>query len=176
MRVTKIVSTKIGEQNRVFTKLVCKGPNDVQEIETMNPAGIHSRGLKDDVAVMSDTEVMGESVLVGYIPKDVDVEEGEIRIFSRDPGNGAQKIFIWVKNDGVIEFGGNADNLIRYTKTANSINELKDSINDLKNIISAWVPVPNDGGAALKSALASWFASPLVQDISGAKIDELKTL
>jgi hypothetical protein len=30
---------------------------------------------------------------------------------------------------------------------------------DLKTAINGWVPVPNDGGAALKAALSSWLAS-----------------
>lgn len=43
------------------------------------------------------------------------------------------------------------------------INELENEINDLKTIFStSWTPVPNDGGAALKTAAASWSASPIV--------------
>lgn len=32
-------------------------------------------------------------------------------------------------------------------------------LQDLKDAINGWVPVPNDGGAALKTALSSWLAS-----------------
>lgn len=31
-----------------------------------------------------------------------------------------------------------------------------DQLNDLKTAIAGWTPVPNDGGAALKTALTSW--------------------
>jgi hypothetical protein len=37
-----------------------------------------------------------------------------------------------------------------------SINSLKDDINTLKDVFKNWVPVANDGGAALKAASSSW--------------------
>jgi len=36
------------------------------------------------------------------------------------------------------------------------LNAIEDEINDLKSKFNAWTPVPNDGGAALKSNLISW--------------------
>jgi hypothetical protein len=48
------------------------------------------------------------------------------------------------------------------------INNLEDEINDLKTVFSAtWTPVPNDGGAALKAAAASWAAVPIVATTQG---------
>lgn len=42
------------------------------------------------------------------------------------------------------------------------INELENEINDLKTIFSTtWTPVPNDGGAALKTAATSWSAAQI---------------
>ncbi len=35
-------------------------------------------------------------------------------------------------------------------------------LEDLKSAINGWVPVPNDGGAALKTALTAWLASSSV--------------
>ena len=37
----------------------------------------------------------------------------------------------------------------------------KSDIDDLQSAIDGWVPVPNDGGAALKTALAAWLAATL---------------
>jgi hypothetical protein len=34
------------------------------------------------------------------------------------------------------------------------------AINDLKSVFSGWVPVPNDGGAALKTAITTWAGTP----------------
>jgi hypothetical protein len=38
----------------------------------------------------------------------------------------------------------------------------------LKTAINAWVPVPNDGGAALKTALAGWLAGS--NDVAATKV------
>jgi hypothetical protein len=34
--------------------------------------------------------------------------------------------------------------------------KVDNALSDLKDIFSAWTPVPNDGGAALKAALLLW--------------------
>lgn len=41
------------------------------------------------------------------------------------------------------------------------INALEQQLNQLKGILNAWVPVPNDGGSALKVSAASWAGQPL---------------
>jgi len=41
------------------------------------------------------------------------------------------------------------------------LNNIESDINDLKSIFASWVPVANDGGAALKSALGSYPSSTL---------------
>lgn len=50
------------------------------------------------------------------------------------------------------DFGGIVKASVAYQKDK----ELRDEINKLKQLIGGWTPVPNDGGAALKSILASW--------------------
>lgn len=42
---------------------------------------------------------------------------------------------------------------------ATSLNNLENKVNALITAITAWTPVPNDGGAALKVALTSWLSS-----------------
>ncbi len=56
------------------------------------------------------------------------------------------------------DFGG----LVKSEVTAAVDNAIKQEINKLKNIFTAWAPVVNDGGAALKAALATW-SSPLAE-------------
>lgn len=48
--------------------------------------------------------------------------------------------------------GGTADFVALATKVSTALT-------DLKNAINGWTPVPNDGGAALKAALSSLFAT-----------------
>lgn len=48
------------------------------------------------------------------------------------------------------------------------LNALQADINQLKALVAAWVPVTQDGGAALKATLVAWSSSQLVQTQSGA--------
>jgi hypothetical protein len=62
----------------------------------------------------------------------------------------------------IIEIQGDSEGgLVKSSKVHSEIKECKDSINDLKQILTAWTPVAQDGGAALKAQVASW-AQPLV--------------
>lgn len=175
MNIVKVLSTRVvdGFRNVKFLRM---GKDDVQETEQIAPHGIDSNPVKDMVAIYAPTLQQGEPVIIGFINKKlIDLEPGETSVFSTDE-NGALSTFIHMLADGTMKIGGDADNAVRYGQTAASINELKDDVNQLKNLIASWTPVPNDGGAALKAVLATWSGSALVEDISGAKIDEIKTL
>lgn len=175
IRIVKIISTSIDNLSRRLIKFQGNGKDDIQEVINISQFGDDSNPIKDMVAIKVDTAIMGESVVIGYINTNQLAAVGEKRLFSTDE-NGNEKIFLWLKNDGTIEFGGNTDNIIGFAQTELSIDEIKYDINSLKNILSAWVPVPNDGGAALKAALASYFSQPLIEQITNGKKDELKTL
>lgn len=54
-------------------------------------------------------------------------------------------------------FGG----LVRADDVAQALASLQQDINSLKQVFATWVPVTQDGGAALKASAASWFAQPL---------------
>lgn len=41
------------------------------------------------------------------------------------------------------------------------LNDAITDVNDLKTAVSGWTPVPNDGGAALKTSLTNWSSSVL---------------
>lgn len=60
------------------------------------------------------------------------------------------------------EFGG----LVRADEVAQEVNQVKQAINQLKQLLATWIPVPNDGGAALKSIASSWAGQPLEPTVS----------
>lgn len=56
-------------------------------------------------------------------------------------------------------------------KTKAELDKLKDDINSLKTVFSGWVTVPQDGGAALKTAAGTWYGSPVsIGEIKAAKV------
>lgn len=58
---------------------------------------------------------------------------------------------------GGTDFGG----LVKATVLTEKLNTLEKEINDLKSVLSGWVPVAQDGGSALKTAISAWMGSTL---------------
>lgn len=170
----KVVSTEFNKVKNLVVKFARYGKLDARTAEDVSSYGIDSNPVKDMVAIYAESGVSGETVIIGYINKNRLAQVGETRLFSTD-ANGNLKTSIWLKNDGNIELGGNTDNLLRFSKTKEVLDELKNDITTLKNIFKTWTPVPNDGGAALKTASTTWANTALQKSIDPAKIDTLKT-
>jgi hypothetical protein len=70
--------------------------------------------------------------------------------------------------------GGENGGMIVIENLVDKINAIENDINSLKQVFSTWVTVPQDGGAALKAASASWSANQIVNmqtaDIENAVI------
>lgn len=70
--------------------------------------------------------------------------------------------------------GGSEGGLVNINDLVTKFNNLENDVNDLKTAFASWVTVPNDGGAALKAATATWYAAPLTptnkNDIEDDKI------
>jgi hypothetical protein len=53
--------------------------------------------------------------------------------------------------------GNTNGGVVKVSDLVTKLNNLENDLNSLKTIFStSWVPVPNDGGAALKTAAATW--------------------
>lgn len=63
--------------------------------------------------------------------------------------------------EGIILNGGSFGGTVKVEQLTEHINAIERDINDLKNVFSGWVAVPQDGGAALSAAAAAWSATPL---------------
>lgn len=57
--------------------------------------------------------------------------------------------------------GDNHGGLVLANAVVTELNTLKQDINSLKAVLAGFVPVPGDGGAALKVAAATWSAAQL---------------
>lgn len=130
------------------------------------PFGIDSSPVQNMLAVYAETEEAGDQVLIGYLNKDVLAAPGETRLFSLDPSNGSLSFYAWLKNDGTMELGGNADNLVRYTALNDGLADQKNKLNTELTKIQAAITAL--GGAYVKE--------DITVDITGSKIDEIKTL
>jgi hypothetical protein len=116
-------------------------------------------------AIFMQTGEKGKTVIVGYLNRNHISEKGEIRIYSTNE-SGAVQIFLHLKNDGTAEFGGDADNLVRYSPLNSELQAFKNALTVELGLIAAGIAIV--GGVYTPGALSI--------DISNAKIDEIKTL
>lgn len=63
--------------------------------------------------------------------------------------------------EGITLNGGGFGGTVKVEQLTERINAIEQDINDLKSVFSGWVAVPQDGGAALSAAAATWSATPL---------------
>lgn len=176
IKLIKVISTRF-YQSYFMTKFLGMGKDDVQETKTATPYGFDSNPIKDIIGIQVQTTVNGENVVIGFIGKNGITEPGESRMFSTDD-NGNLKIDLHVKKDGTIHFGGENGNLVRYQELKQEYDKTKDVVDTILNILrGSPIPEPGNGAnSALQSALSGALAGKSTGDISGAKIDELKTL
>lgn len=66
-----------------------------------------------------------------------------------------------INSQNIIFNGGKLGGLVRVQDLTSRLNIIENDINALKNTLSAWTPVAQDGGAALKAAAADWSAAML---------------
>ena len=154
-----ITITRVQQAISEFIKVLRFGKNDVQTALQVAPAGIDSKPVKNAIAVHSTTGNNGESVILGYIEKHDNTQEGETRIFATDE-NGVEVFSVFLKRNGTIEIGGNTDNMVRYSTLNTALQTFANNLND--KLTTAFGSVPY-----------TWPGVSI--DVSGAKIDEVKT-
>lgn len=70
----------------------------------------------------------------------------------------------FVFNDGELK------GMVKIEPLITKLNNVEKAVNSLKQVFSSWTPVAQDGGAALKAAVASWAN----QQLTETKIDDLE--
>lgn len=102
---------------------------------------------------------------VGSMVMITDLSHGKMRDWA---------VIMYSEIDNITINGGKNGGLINIEDLVSHLNTLEDDINNLKTAISGWVTVPQDGGAALKTALSTWVGSTITKtktsDIEDDKI------
>lgn len=70
---------------------------------------------------------------------------------------------IYMATAGTLHLSAKAANqpFVKGTTAKTEHDKVKDALTELQSAINGWVPVPNDGGGALKIALAAFLAKPM---------------
>jgi hypothetical protein len=164
INISKVISFSFDSLKRQLVKVYRLGKDDVQEAIQGTPFGIDSSPVKDMQAIFMQTGEKGKTVIVGYLNRNHISEKGETRIYSTND-TGVVQIFLHLKNDGTAEFGGDTDNLVRFSKLEEGFNQLKSDFNAFLTHVH--------GGSGSPPAPP---AIPSMASIADAKIDEIKTL
>jgi hypothetical protein len=94
---------------------------------------------------------IGSVVIVTFLNK----LTGYVSTFSE-----IDKIYIDSENEIIFNDGSN-DGIVKVSPLVNKLNTIENNINQLKSLFSAWVPVPSDGGASLKTFVSAWFSAQI---------------
>ena len=108
-------------------------------------------------------------VMVGYVADGAagmvilcdDIEEVQVVIKDTDTAS------VVVDENGVTMNGGKLGGMVKVEDITTRLNLIEKDINKLKQAFTSWTPVPQDGGAKLKTGVASWAGSRLTESKRG---------
>lgn len=72
-------------------------------------------------------------------------------------------VAMFSKVDTINIRGDQYDGLVKSAELTSKLNTVEGDLNDLKQAFLSWVVSPNDGGAALKAASATWAGTPITE-------------
>lgn len=129
---------------------------DIKPIEADAPrAGINLQSVQSGTEGIVIIPKEGSFIAVTFFDK----RTGFVSLTSE-----VEKILI--DTDLVQYNGGSNGGLININDLVTQMNKVEDDLNALKSAISGWIPVPNDGGAALKVALSNFIAGTLTPTVT----------
>jgi len=172
--LVKMLNSTIDGGIRIL-KFIRMGKDDVQTAKEVAPFGIDGAPLKDTLALYAETMEPGSPVVLGYVNEDQLAAAGELRMYSLKE-NGDIAFYTWQKADGTMEIGGTADNMVRYSKLEKAFNDLKADFNALVTAYNAHTHPYIDSGSGSTTSPSTSQGQSSTADISGAKINEIKTL
>lgn len=172
-----IVISTIVEAGFRLVKSLVNGKDDRKTHYEAMPFGTDSVPIKNLRAVVVQTTTKEERVVLGYINKDQQAAAGEHRIYSMDSG-GLVATYLWLKADGTIEIGGNADTAVKFSELKTAFDQLKAdhdalvaahnaNMADINAFASAYVP----GGPAVQGLPAIFVFGNDQEGNSSADID-----
>lgn len=146
MNIVKTISTSLNNVLQRLIKITRYGNADVQTSQQVSPFGVDSNPVKDTAAAYSTTDVLGKTIVLGYLQKNMKSADGEIRIFSIG-GEGEQITQIWLDNAGNIYLevnkGIKTNNLVRFNEMLTAFSQLQTEVNAAIAVMNANVAIFN---------------------------------
>lgn len=144
----------------------------------LNSTWAKVKSVSGQTCTITIDELDIENILLGFDKSGVIVypvigSDVLVMFIDNSKTNGA---VVYVKETDKIEIMGNAKGgLAIVGSLTQQYNKIEQDLNLLKQVLTTWVPVAQDGGAALKAASATWAGSLLTQTIdSDIENDKVK--
>lgn len=177
MKIGRFISAVI-ENGFRFVTFYGTSRSDVLKKIQYTPFGFDSVPTKDTPLVFEESGIRGKGGVLGYAKVVDELNEGDSAMYATDAeGNIVGKLIML--NDGTFKIGGDTDNMVRFTKLEEGFNDLRSDLNSLigkwNTFCTSYVP----GSPATVGLPATLSPSKLLEstaEISGAKINEIKTL
>ena len=151
------------EKGKRLCKIFVRSRRDVHTDKYTAPHGDDSCPVSGADVIHGQT-VTNEKVILGVVNLHQKALPGEKRIFATDQ-SGNLVFDLYLRNDGTCEFGGTGDFLVRYTPLDSGLQNFKTAINvELTKI-----------QAAITALTGTYARLDVSVDVSGAKIDKIKT-
>lgn len=114
----------------------------------------------------------GRNIVMGAVYNDVDTRDSEAefeKVLIKSKKYRIKAVDEIVESAGTIKFNSNNvlfnsgtnEGMVKIIPLVAKLNALESQVNALKTILASWTPVPNDGGAALKTLVSGWAVSQM---------------
>ena len=167
MDIVKVTETVINKGYR-WVKSAFSG--DTHESVQIAPFGDDSCPPKGVKGIKTITSTDAYHVILGYFNRSNIANEGEKRLFSVK-SDGSISFYVHLKSNGTMEIGGSDDNLVRYSELKSGFDQLKSDFNNFKATHTHAGVTTGTGTSGIPTDTTASTA-----DISGCKIDEIKTI
>lgn len=173
--LVKILSTEVDSMMRRIVKALRNGKSDTQTSFETGGFGIDGNCPEGFVAVYAPSMIKGESVILGYINKNQMAEIGELRLFSTNTAGDTEKFYVWLRNTGHLELGGDDNNAVKFNELKTEFNALKADHNSLVTTFNTHLHPGGtiSGNTAVPSSLST---ATNTSNIDNAKNDKIKTI
>jgi len=172
------IAAKFGPAALIPATVTTLNADDTIAVELSDGVTIDDVRLKSVVKAGTKfiiTPALNSNILIGRIENSnefVMISADEIK--QVDIEIGSMKIFI--DTNGIVFNGGVLHGLVTRDGVKQQLNKIEQDITNLKNAFNAWIPVANDGGAALKLSTTTWRSTALNStmntDIENTKVKQ----
>jgi len=116
----------------------------------------------DAIGVADDLAYFG--VLLGIGSEYRKPKENTLCLIGLIENNAAATFLIYAEElEETVFNGGEHKGLVKVSELTTQLNAIERDINKLKSLFGSWVPVAQDGGAALKTALSDWISNNIIE-------------